>query len=102
MEVAIFLPRMGHCAAVAPEGQNVYNRRCQPADRGISRSPKPQRGVTVTPRWGLTVDALAFRRLTPPVIDISLFQSVKNCNFHATLSIVMKNEIGGRLAKSDL
>ena len=41
------------------------------------------------------VDAFAFRRLTPPVIDISLFQSVKNCNFHATLS---NSYIIGRLA----
>ena len=56
-------------------GRNIYNRRCQPADRGFSHSPKPQRGVTK--RWELRpVGAKQgqgesrIRRLTPPVIDI--------------------------------
>ena len=32
---------MGHSAAVAPEGQNVYNRRCQPADRTAPNDISP-------------------------------------------------------------
>ena len=50
MQVAIFLPRMGHCAAVAPEGhcvavapegQNVYNPRIYPGERKQPHSIAP-------------------------------------------------------------
>ena len=47
MKVAVFLPRQGHCAAVAPEGQNVYNRRCQPAGSGITKHKSPNGALQI-------------------------------------------------------
>ena len=76
MQVAIF---------IAMQERNVYNRRCQPPESKHINDFKPQRGVTklgsYAPLGLKVVDVLAFRRLTPPVIDISLFQSVKTATF---------------------
>ena len=43
MKVAVFY---------ALKERNVYNRRCQPPESKRINNVKPQRGVTVTPRWG--------------------------------------------------
>ena len=43
--------------------RNVYNRRCQPPESKRINNVKPQRGVTVTPRWGFG----SGRCLYPPI-----------------------------------